>query len=47
MSQQDSGNMLLLLNAVDDVKSMEHRSAVEAKRLGEQLPANQKLASKF
>lgn len=31
MSQQDSGNMLLLLSAVEDVKSMD-RSAAEAKR---------------
>lgn len=33
MSQQDSGNMLLLLNAVEGVKSMD-RSSGEARRQG-------------
>ena len=33
MTQQDSGNMMLLLNAVEDVKSMERPSS-EARRQG-------------
>lgn len=37
MSQQDSGNMLLLLSAVEDVKSMD-RSAAEAKRQSGEAP---------
>lgn len=35
LSQQDSGNMLLLLNAVEDVKSMDRPDA--SKRVGEHI----------